>query len=91
MGLLGRFLAEAVHLRVQHERLCPECRGVGWRSKPLRAPDGRVPVRSVVARVQCSTCKGAGKLLIGEEIHEGTKPVRIYDYAGRPVPASSSG
>lgn len=91
MGLMARMMREAIHLRLRHERRCPECGGRGWSGRALRAPDGTVPVRRVMAKIQCSTCKGAGKLLIGEEIHEGTKPVQLYDYADRPVPASSSG
>lgn len=90
---MARMMREATILRVRHERRCPDCGGRGRWSKALTGPDGRVPRRGkvVMAQVQCSTCKGRGKLLIYEEVHEGTKPVRIYDYAGRPVPASSSG
>lgn len=89
---MARMMREATILRVQHERRCPDCGGRGRWSRPLRAPDGRLPTgRVVMAKIQCSTCKGRGKLLIYEEVHEGTKPVRIYDYAGRPVPTASSG
>jgi DnaJ-class molecular chaperone len=72
-------MREAVIIHVSHERPCPDCGAKGWNGKPLRAPDGTIPVRRVMAKVQCSTCKGKGKILLGEEHHE-RGVVDTYDY-----------
>ena len=79
MGALARMMREATVLHVRHRRRCADCAGRGWSGRALSAPDGTVPVRRVMAKVQCSTCKGKGELLIGEEVHEGTR-VRVFDY-----------
>jgi DnaJ-class molecular chaperone len=73
-------MREAVIIHVTHERPCRDCRGKGWNGKPLRAPDGTIPLRRVMAKVQCSACKGKGKILIGEEHHERGE-TRVFDYA----------
>jgi len=70
MGALARMLREALVLHVEQWRPCPSCKGFGERHEALRAPDGQVPVRRVMARVQCDTCKSKGRLLVGEEATE---------------------
>lgn len=62
--------AQALSMRMEHWRSCAPCAGTGWKPQALRAPDGSMPVRAVVAKVQCDGCKGAGKLLIGEQVTE---------------------
>lgn len=80
MGALSRFLQAATILRVEQWRPCPECRGVGEHLDPLRAPDGVVPRRRVIARIQCGTCKGKKRILMNEEWRERERPhqLRIY-------------
>lgn len=73
MSLLARYMREAIVLDVEHWRRCPECNGSGEHHRPLRDPSGSVPSVSVVARIQCGTCKGKGKVLMYEEHREGTK------------------
>ncbi len=70
MGRLARFFREAASIHMEHWRPCRACQGTGWKPQPLRAPDGAVPVRAVVAKVQCGDCKGKGKRLIGEQVTE---------------------
>ena len=81
MGALSRMMLEATLLRVEQWRPCPDCRGRGEHHAALRAPDGSTPVRKVVARVQCSTCKGACRVLVGEEWREGTRVHEVRDYS----------
>jgi len=70
---LSRLLAQATILHVEQWRTCPDCSGRGEHHKPLPVPGGAIAPRTVVARIQCGRCKGAGRLLIGEEHRERGK------------------
>ena len=70
MGRLASMFAQALSVHMEHWRRCAPCSGTGWTPQALRAPDGTRPVRAVVAKVQCSDCKGKGRTLIGEQVTE---------------------
>ncbi len=70
MGRLAQMFKEAIHIRTEHWRPCKPCRATGWKPQPLRAPDGKVPVRAIIAKIQCDECGGRGKRLVGEQVTE---------------------
>ena len=81
MTALASMLRQAINLHVEHWRPCRECRGTGWKPRVLGAPGG-VPVRKVVARIQCGECKGAGKTqLFAQHRERGVE--RVYEHGKR--------
>lgn len=83
-GELSRLINRRSFRRATVERPCPDCGGRGRWNRPATAPDGTVPVRRVMLRVQCDTCRGEGKLRIVDEVHEAGR-VRVWDHRGRLV------
>lgn len=82
MGLFRELLERGIHSRVQHFKACPDCRGRGKWARPLRDITGAVPIPRVMAQIQCTVCKGEGKVRVYEQWHEkGKDEHRIY-YAG---------
>lgn len=70
MGRLADIFRQGISMHMEHFRPCAPCKGTGWKPRSLRAPNGTVPIRAVVAKVQCSECSGKGKHLIGEQVTE---------------------
>lgn len=84
MNGLTRALNRRSFRRATLNRPCPDCQGRGRWSRPALAPDGTVPVRRVMLRIECSTCKGKGSFVVADEVHEKER-VRIYGPDGKLV------
>lgn len=69
MGGLARFLREAIGIRMEHKRPCPDCARTGRQHRTIPVPGGANVAPITISRT-CPTCKGSGQIMVGEQVTE---------------------